>query len=338
MLNIISRAYCSSVLSGPKKVVINLIKGLDSIGYPYVVNKALDATTRLWIHDDINALTQVVKLPNDIKIVAGPNLFIAPRFVPKTVDLSKVVLSFPCLWTKSFWQDFGFNQCPIEICPSGIDTQLFSPSNQEKNLVTVYFKKRDNIELEFVSNLLKQKNIAFQILEYGKYSESFFKQILQSTKLVIWLGCSESQGIALQEILSCNIPVIVCESDNMNKNLINSNGFNTMEANYKKATSAPYFNNQCGIIINNLTNLNLALENMLNSLNSFQPRDFVVTNFNLEKQAKEFLNIFNTYYGLTYKAGLNEKLRNKKNFRNNSLWFKLFIKLKDLVKKLKRFL
>ena len=55
MINIISKAYLSKNATGPKKVVDNFIKGLDILGYPYVINKRLDACQRLWIHDDTAA-------------------------------------------------------------------------------------------------------------------------------------------------------------------------------------------------------------------------------------------------------------------------------------------
>ena len=61
MINIISKSYLSRNVSGPKKVVDNLIKGLNILGYPYVVNKRLDACQRLWIHDDTVALAEINK-------------------------------------------------------------------------------------------------------------------------------------------------------------------------------------------------------------------------------------------------------------------------------------
>ena len=38
-LNIISETYSKKKVSGPNKVIINTIKGLKRIGYPYVLNK-----------------------------------------------------------------------------------------------------------------------------------------------------------------------------------------------------------------------------------------------------------------------------------------------------------
>jgi len=71
MINIISKAYLSKNATGPKKVVDNLIKGLDILGYPYVINKRLDACQRLWIHDDTAALARINKLSPEIKIVSA---------------------------------------------------------------------------------------------------------------------------------------------------------------------------------------------------------------------------------------------------------------------------
>src|ERR1039458_5421480 len=71
MINIVSRAYLKRLVYGPKKVVDNLIKGLDLVGYPYVVNKRLDACRRLWIHDDLIAMKHIGELPAEVRVIVG---------------------------------------------------------------------------------------------------------------------------------------------------------------------------------------------------------------------------------------------------------------------------
>jgi len=77
-------------MGGQIKVFKNLIKGLDRIGYPYVVNQRLDACERLWVHDDTRALPLLHKLPAEIKAIVGPNLYVMPRDMPRGLDLRGV--------------------------------------------------------------------------------------------------------------------------------------------------------------------------------------------------------------------------------------------------------
>ena len=109
MINIISRSIISKETSGPKKVVENLIKGLEIINYPYCVNKDLKSTSQLWIHDDVNALKEASKLK--IKAIVGPNIFILPRNIPSNLNLSTFTYVHPSQWAVDFWKDFGFNKC-----------------------------------------------------------------------------------------------------------------------------------------------------------------------------------------------------------------------------------
>src|SRR6185437_7845479 len=120
MINIISKSYNRLTPSGPKKVVENLIRGLDQLNYPYVINRRLDACKRLWVHDDIDALWQLKDLSANIKAVVGPNLFVKPGQVPKNLDLSRAVLLQPSQWAADFWMHFGWNSCPVQVWATGI--------------------------------------------------------------------------------------------------------------------------------------------------------------------------------------------------------------------------
>ena len=106
MLNIISKSLVEGGVNGPQKVVSNLIKGLDIIGYPYCLNKALDSTSQLWIHDDTTALKEASKMK--LKAIVGPNLYILPQKVPSDLDFSNFVYLQPSKWVVDFWKDFGF--------------------------------------------------------------------------------------------------------------------------------------------------------------------------------------------------------------------------------------
>ncbi len=79
-INIISTAPGAAV-SGGTKVFANLVKGLERVGYPFVVNHRLDATRRIWVHNEVFALPAVLRR-KDAQPVLGPNLFVMPRDIP----------------------------------------------------------------------------------------------------------------------------------------------------------------------------------------------------------------------------------------------------------------
>ena len=86
MLNIISNEYFKSekMVSGPIKVFKNLIKGLDLVEYPYVVNGDINACDKLWIYNDPMALKKIKKINKDVKILLGPS-FVSDRYIGKKI-------------------------------------------------------------------------------------------------------------------------------------------------------------------------------------------------------------------------------------------------------------
>jgi glycosyltransferase involved in cell wall biosynthesis len=335
MINIISKSYLSSRVSGPKKVIMNLVKGLDQLGYPYVINKDLSACKRLWIHDDIQALKFVKDLPSDIRIVVGPNLFIKPSDIPKDLDITRTVFTYPSNWIKDFWKKLGYVGSFMEVWPAGIDTDEFNISKAEKKFVMLYYKQRTKDELKLVEDFLHSKKIEYKLIVYHDYREKEFRDILSQTKYGIWLGRHESQGIALEEALACGVPLIVWDVKNLGhwaptdkeKKL-----FTEEENNYVPVTSAEYFDETCGIKVNNFLDLIKALDFMEKRWKNFNPRKYIIENLDYKKQARDFLEIYDKYFGLSVVSGYQEKIMKFGNWINNRWSNKITTKLKDLLK------
>ena len=339
MINIISKAYLSKTSTGPKKVVDNLIKGLDILGYPYVINKRLDACEMLWIHDDTDALASIGKLDNSIKVVAGPNLYVVPRQVPQTIDLSRIVYLHPSEWVKDFWISFGFDRCPIEAWPAGIDTEEYRPSMREKKTVLLYFKQRSPEELTQIKEVLDKKHINYQLITYGNYREDDYRKLLGETRYVVWLGRQESQGIALQEALATNVPVLVCDVSHLGHWEASPKEmavFTKEENAFTNTTSAAYFDERCGIKIKDLSLLGGALDMMEQTLSGFNPRQYILENLSLEKQARDLLAIYENYFGITFEQGKRVTAYKHGNWKNNKLYFKAYTTVKRLAKRLLR--
>jgi len=334
MLNIISRSIVSSRTSGPRKVVENLIKGLDEIGYPYTINAQLDACARVWIHDDIDALREVVKLHN-VAAVVGPNLYITPGQIPEDLDLSKILYIHPSPWVMDMWKENGFNRAPLAAWPTGIDTSVFSQSTQNKTSVLVYFKERYPEELAHVEKLLITKNINYTILHYGNYTEDTYQKLLATSRYIIWIGRQESQGIALEEALATNVPVLVWDVPRLGhwqSTPASMAVFSEQENNFIGATSAHYFDTRCGIITKEKDTLSGDIDHFEKNWETFTPRQYILEELNLAKQARELIMFYQTHFNLSYTDGLNETIKPIGKWKNGTVVFKIKTRLKDAVR------
>lgn len=75
MINIISRQPLvgdASRPTGPYKVFANLLKGLEHIGHPYVVNRRVTAAPRLWVHDWPEACQQTLRSKAHVAFLLTP--------------------------------------------------------------------------------------------------------------------------------------------------------------------------------------------------------------------------------------------------------------------------
>ncbi len=337
MINIISRAITEKITSGPQKVVKNLIKGLDIIGYPYCINKELTATSQLWIHDDQIALNKASKL--GIKAVVGPNIYILPKHIPSGLDLSNFVYIHPSKWAVEAWKDFGYDKrFSIESWPSGIDMDEFKERQKPNNgIVLIYFKQRYKEELDYVKKILNDKKIKFEIIIYGSYRQSEYVEKLSRTKYIIWLGRHESQGIALEEALAMNIPILVWDVKTIGQwtpTKKESKIYSANESAYTNVTSAPYFSIDCGIITKEQSEIISSIEKMELDWKNFEPREYVKNNLSIEKQAKDFINLFDKHCGISYEKGKEEKIKNSKKWINDKLYFKIYTSVKSLAKQI----
>lgn len=311
MINIISTQANKSGAPGPRKVFLNLVKGLELIGYPYVVNKSLNATNRLYIHDDIKALYYIKKLKS--KIVVGPNLYVLPNEINQSIQLERTLYLHPCSWAIKVWEFVGFKTCPLRAWPVGIDTDAFVPKNPKSTngKIMVYHKEREPNELRIILGCLDSIDLEYNLINYGQYQESDYKKILQNTLFIIWHGCHESQGIALQEALACNVPILVCDVTKLSQQY-GRNWDKSLDS--IRVTSAPYFDESCGKKITDLSLLKQSIESMIDNLNRYAPREHILKNLSLEKQAKDFVELWN-HWGLTYEQGLGEKAGSSKKWK-----------------------
>lgn len=307
MINIVSRSLMCPRITGPMKVAVNLVKGLERIGYPYAVNRDISSTRRLWIHDDLAALEYAYM--SSAHTVVGPNLYVMPGDVPTTVRLGGMLYILPGPTSAEHWKRLGFDRCDLAWWPVGIDTDECAPPPlpASDRRVMLYHKQRDAGELHRIERVLTEAGIEYELVVYGHYRQEDYLAALSTTSFIVWHGRHESQGIALQEALSCGVPVLVCDIRTLDEERSEWD-YGPVVGRFP-GTAAPFFDERCGIKLTDLRELPDALARMQDGLVGFRSREFVIENLALEKQAREFVALWDRW-GLDEESGRSEVLLN----------------------------
>lgn len=147
----------------------------------------------------------------------------------------------------------------------------------------IYFKKRTKEELEIIKNLLKDKKINYKIFNYGSYKNEDLTKAASTSTFGIILDKTESQGIAIQEILGLNLPLLVCD---YKENKFDGENF--------QGTSVPYWSDECGVKINDLKDLETALDELIENIDSFSPENFIKQNLSFDICKNNLIEYMNT--------------------------------------------
>lgn len=291
VINIISTYAERQEVTGPGKFLQGLTMGLEIISQPYVHNRALNSTYRLYVHSDVRAL---LELPRAGTInLLGPSLGVLPRDLPTRRFFPHSFYLQPSDWAVEAWVRERFDQCPLRSYAFGIDTARWQARERVNKdaPILLYFKDRFPAEYEQVERELKELGLPFIPIRYGFYKETDYLKALHQCSFIIWLGRQESQGIALQEALASNVPILVLDALSV---------FDVCAEGYKfperlrslRSTSAPYFDERCGQVVDTLDGLGDGIAYMLDHLDEFKPREYVLENLTLEVRAKAFMDLF----------------------------------------------
>ncbi len=344
MLNIVSRSVYQIHPTGPKKVVDNLIKGLKELGVPYVLNKHPFDCAFTWIHDDPSAIQYLFENNASIgntQFIFGPNTFYTPEeiiwqkeFSGKESEspLQKGTYIMPSEWVMTYWRKHGF-ATPAAIWPVGVDTEFFKPDTDDttakrSNKVLVYTKRRDEQDVKAITDFLEAEKVTYSLFSYGSYSEEELIEAGKTSKFGIIIGSSESQGLAIQELLSLNLPLVVFDIEYLNQTSYIQTG---EELNNDPASSVPFWSPECGLIAKTPGDMQKIIFEMIHADNlneRFSPREFIIQNFSLKKQAGGFLQIMK--YPLP-SASNEQETSQMRNWKNRT-WYRPILALKYGIK------
>ena len=280
-----SEAYWghSQTMNGPHKVVKNLLMSLEQENVDFAINKEKFQNNFLLQYDWTGHLKH-----SELHLehcIIGPQIWMFDEHVKDLKENPSYYKSLitPSQWVKDLYvSKFGFPEHKINNWPVGIEE--FNNIREPNYDCLIYFKRRDQSELDVVKKFLVNNGLSYHMVEYGGYSEDGFKQLVNSAKFCFLINGTESQGIAVQEIMSMGVPIIAWDIKEW---------LDQGEAYRVPATSIPYWDQRCGEVVFNKAELEETFSKFYATINEYDPKSFIRDNLSFSKTVEQLMEIFN---------------------------------------------
>lgn len=268
---------------GPLKVRENLKKSLEQNKIKYVVNQNVY---------DKNLLLDYSERQYKIhETLEHESCFIGPQFWPfcsygrflvENPQYYKKLIT-PSLWVKNkLIKKFSVDENKISIWPVGVDG--FDLNKNISYDCLIYFKRRSENEIESAVKFLEKNNLTYKIISYGNYDVNLFKSMLGAAKFCFLINGTESQGIAVQEIMRSNTPLFVWD---IREWLDQGDEYKV------PATSIPYWSDECGEVFYEESDIEQSFSKFYDRIEYYNPRKYAERELSLSASVKKLMEIIN---------------------------------------------
>ncbi len=232
-----------------------------------------------------------IDLPNPI--IFGPGDYGFPDDVPRIpakLDIRKFIQ--PSDWAASLYEEACGDK--MMVWPVGIDANAYPDlSGYPKDIdVLIYDKIRWNREEEVprvlgsISDYLKANGRSFEVLRYGHHNYVEYSASLRRARSLLFLCEHETQGLAYQEAMSANVPVLAWDEgilvDPMQRKFA---------ANDLVVSSVPYFDDRCGARFK-MKDFAEVFQQFWTNLPLYNPRAYVLDRLGLRMSGQMYLDAY----------------------------------------------
>jgi hypothetical protein len=237
------------------------------------------------------ALRQAAELKRKGRIdflVAGPSNAFFPEEADNILWLPEIdIIIEPSEWVRQLMSFHAPQLVPkIRICTAGVDPHDWMPHGSHgSRRVVVYWKSGDESFCENVETILRQVGTEPVRFRYGHYSREDYKRELEKAALAVFLSSFETQGIALAEAWSMDVPTLVWDP----KGTASWRG-----RSFISGSSAPYLSVATGLAWVTLDDLERVAKAALARRSEFSPREWLLHNMTDEICSARLLQIIET--------------------------------------------
>lgn len=287
---------------GPMRVFLSLMAGLDRIGVRYRVN---DYRHMLANRDELACL---IGKPHILKrfdphtpLLFGSSIYNHPiddEALPSRHNIRQVLV--PSAWVERMFSEVWPGL--VTVWPIGIDVERWGPApSAGKDIDILVYDKiirdREKAEgglIEPLFDELRRRGLVVEHLRYGSYLEDDFHALSRRTRGMIYLSRHETQGIALEQMLAADVPVLAWDP---------GGDWQTLEyllrgVRFGPVTSVPYWDDRCGIKFTSTKDFAEALDRFWAGIaaNRFSPRQMILDkHLTLEESAAAYVALAEKY-------------------------------------------
>jgi glycosyltransferase involved in cell wall biosynthesis len=281
---------------GVMMVALELMRGLNKINIPYRFNDY----AYIKVHPE--EIACIIGKPHLLferawknPVIFGTGVYSHPVECPDLFEKYPSVKRFlvPGSWMQLMCQPYYGDK--VVTWPVGIDTEKWKPSAiKKKTDFLIYDKIRwnhDELNTSLVKpllNTLDKYGYSYQFVRYGNYTHSELQEKVADCKSVIFLCEHETQGLAYQQILATNTPILAWDRGGFWQDPY----YYPDKVRYEPVSSVPYWDDSCGIKFNSEIEFEERLNLFMGKHARFEPRAFILNNLTLEISAEKYLQIY----------------------------------------------
>jgi glycosyltransferase involved in cell wall biosynthesis len=175
---------------------------------------------------------------------------------------------------------------------AGIDTEAWQDARSHPKDIDflIYDKLRWDHDrmaaelLEPIRHAIESRGLRTQTLRYKYHDHATYRQMLRRSRAMLFLCEHETQGLAYQEALASNVPVLAWD-----------NGFwldplwRRVSEHMIPASSVPFFSPLCGERFADLAGFEPALQRFLDRLAEMEPRNYVLEHLSMRQSAEIYI-------------------------------------------------
>lgn len=174
-------------------------------------------------------------------LILGPNIEFGKMCVKEKIENhANSVILVPSSWVIPVLQSrLKWFKGKYRVWQSDLDIEYWKPSTRKNRKFILIYRKYDTFDEDYrkIVYICDSLGLNYKVITYGHYNQRTFRRLLRISYLAIWLGTTESQGIALLESWSTNVPTFVREK-NIYVDDVSGQEF--------VASAAPYLTDDCG--------------------------------------------------------------------------------------------
>ena len=264
---------------GHYALVRSVVEGLRAIGADFNFNpRRISDIARVVYAPSNEGLLQAAALKRQGRVdylVAGPvnGLFINEAGgVLQMPEIDRLIVAHE--WAIELLGDAPAVRAKCRPCPCGVDADLWQPSagGTRRNLAVVYWKNGDEAFCEQVEGIVRACGLEPRRLrslhgEHAMFNPDDYRRLLDGCAIGVFLSAFETQGIALAEAWSMDVPTVVWDPQG---------AANWREHRFVSRSSAPYLTPATGRLWRTLDEFEPVLRQALADHDSFRPRDWVL--------------------------------------------------------------